>query len=50
MMFPKTPAKFQSTLPVRGGTEEKEIIRQHREFQSTLPVRGGTFRPFPDSP
>ena len=36
-------AKFQSTLPVRGGT----IVPFSREFmrdifQSTLPVRGGT--------
>ena len=35
--------EFQSTLPVRGATEERiNAINGTKEFQSTLPVRGAT--------
>ena len=33
---------FQSTLPVRGGTDRAEQAEKASLFQSTLPVRGGT--------
>ena len=37
------PARFQSTLPVRGATAQVvRIINDYRRFQSTLPVRGAT--------
>ncbi len=36
--------KFQSTLPVRGGTIDAcSLVSTITRFQSTLPVRGGTF-------
>ncbi len=35
---------FQSTLPVRGATEGRNIrVYGTKKFQSTLPVRGATF-------
>ncbi len=34
--------KFQSTLPVRGGTLKPSVPALPIGFQSTLPVRGGT--------
>ena len=33
---------FQSTLPVWGGTYQKQYFRGGSRFQSTLPVWGGT--------
>ena len=37
-----TDYKFQSTLPVRGGTKSPQYGVASQLFQSTLPVRGGT--------
>ncbi len=34
--------KFQSTLPMRGGTQAPGRFCWPRRFQSTLPMRGGT--------
>ena len=36
------PMAFQSTLPVWGGTRERQAFDAQRQFQSTLPVWGGT--------
>ena len=36
--------KFQSTLPVWGGTGASGYAHGHDEFQSTLPVWGGTLQ------
>ena len=36
------PCKFQSTLPMRGGTSAYASPSATRAFQSTLPMRGGT--------
>ena len=35
--------EFQSTRPVRGGTEKNNFLPMIPTFQSTRPVRGGTF-------
>ena len=35
--------KFQSTLPVWGGTCYRCLAEEFIEFQSTLPVWGGTY-------
>ena len=37
-----TILKFQSTLPVRGATQDRQQHRGAASFQSTLPVRGAT--------
>ena len=37
-----TSLEFQSTHPVRGGTNGKRCTAGKRKFQSTHPVRGGT--------
>ena len=34
--------RFQSTLPVGGGTIQVHIVHNRSKFQSTLPVGGGT--------
>jgi len=34
--------RFQSTLPSRGATHQKGLIRRRLQFQSTLPSRGAT--------
>ena len=36
--------KFQSTLPVWGGTSKSVLVAPGSLFQSTLPVWGGTYR------
>ena len=36
------PYSFQSTLPLRGVTDQRENSAQDYEFQSTLPLRGVT--------
>ena len=37
--------QFQSTRPVRGGTQRVTCAISAAEFQSTRPVRGGTAQP-----
>ena len=37
-----TPARFQSTLPLRGATSAQTISIRIPRFQSTLPLRGAT--------
>ena len=38
----KQDSRFQSTLPMRGETNETETDITGYEFQSTLPMRGET--------